>query len=278
MARIAQTWLTAFLCVCGSVAPGSVRLVSTSPQITELLFQLGKGGDIVATSLMSDYPAEARRIPVIGPQLSPGAEHILRFHPDWVLVDSSVTNPALARALRALRIPVFTFHLSSVEKLLTESQRFLETVYPGQPNPRLARLRQCATALPKPGSRFRYLAVAWLSPTILVGRDAFLSGLLASLGGENALPESWHIEYPQVSEEWLLNQKVDRVYYMQQDGQDLQIARDLVGKLWPGRAVEIKRLAFDHFARATFTPLLHLDELVPSAVNAPMKECIESQH
>ena len=48
---------------------------------------------------------------------------------------------------------------------------------------------------------------------------------------------------------------------MQQDGQDTKMARELVAKLWPGRAVALQRLAFDDFARATFTPLLHLDEL-----------------
>ena len=61
------------------------RIISLSPSITEILFALGKGEDIVATSAYSLYPEGAKKIPIVGGYESPHLEKILAFSPTLVI-------------------------------------------------------------------------------------------------------------------------------------------------------------------------------------------------
>ena len=53
------------------------RLVSLSPSITEILYALGVGEEIVATSSYSLYPPAAQKLPIIGGYTNPHMEKIL---------------------------------------------------------------------------------------------------------------------------------------------------------------------------------------------------------
>ncbi|MBC8236204.1 ABC transporter substrate-binding protein, partial [bacterium] len=55
-----------------------LRIVSLSPAITEILFELGVGGQIVGVSEHSDYPPEAKKIPWVGRYDEPNIELILQ--------------------------------------------------------------------------------------------------------------------------------------------------------------------------------------------------------
>ena len=41
------------------------RIISLAPNLTEILFAIGAGNDVVGTSSYSDYPAAAKKIPVV---------------------------------------------------------------------------------------------------------------------------------------------------------------------------------------------------------------------
>src|SRR4051794_8752944 len=90
------------------------RLVTGSPALTELVYQLGKSGDLVAVSSHSLYPHGAESLPTIGPLFNPGIEKIIRFRPDWVLVDSAVTGMELERVLQILSVPHLSLSIASV--------------------------------------------------------------------------------------------------------------------------------------------------------------------
>ncbi|MCK4851054.1 MAG: ABC transporter substrate-binding protein, partial [Phycisphaerae bacterium] len=62
-----------------------LRIVSLSPAITEILFELGLGEQIVGVSKRSDYPPAARKIPRVGEYGDPNIELILRAKPDLVI-------------------------------------------------------------------------------------------------------------------------------------------------------------------------------------------------
>ncbi|MEA1918176.1 MAG: helical backbone metal receptor, partial [Campylobacterota bacterium] len=61
------------------------RVVSLSPSITEILFALNKGEDIVATSEFSLYPNEATALPKIGSYTNPNIEKIISYEPTLVI-------------------------------------------------------------------------------------------------------------------------------------------------------------------------------------------------
>jgi iron complex transport system substrate-binding protein len=61
------------------------RIISLSPAITEILFELGLGEQIVGVSEYSDYPPAARQIPRMGKYGDPNIELIIRAKPDLVV-------------------------------------------------------------------------------------------------------------------------------------------------------------------------------------------------
>lgn len=61
------------------------RLVSLSPSVTEILYALGVGEEIVGTSSYSLYPLAAQKLPIIGGYTNPHIEKILNMKPTLVI-------------------------------------------------------------------------------------------------------------------------------------------------------------------------------------------------
>ncbi len=78
------------------------RIVSLSATVTEDLFAIGAGAQVVAVDKTSDYPASAPHTSLDAYQLN--AEAVAAYHPDLV-VESGLT-PAQVDQLEALKLPV----------------------------------------------------------------------------------------------------------------------------------------------------------------------------
>jgi ABC-type Fe3+-hydroxamate transport system substrate-binding protein len=87
------------------VKPGSRRLVSLSPAITETLFAIGAGAEIVGVSDYCDYPEVAEKLPHAGTALTPGYEAIVRLAPTMILCEAAASVPK--RELSALGVTKF---------------------------------------------------------------------------------------------------------------------------------------------------------------------------
>ena len=90
-----------FLCVlCGQnvfvalVAQERVatRIVSLVPALTEMLFAVGAGSQVVGVSSYDDFPPEVQSRPRVGALLDPDVERILSLKPDLVLMYASQTD------------------------------------------------------------------------------------------------------------------------------------------------------------------------------------------
>ena len=78
------------------------RIVSLSPTVTEDLFAIGAGKQVVAVDQDSDYPSRAPRTSLSG--FTPNVEAIASYHPDLVFISYNPDN--LASQLRKLGIKV----------------------------------------------------------------------------------------------------------------------------------------------------------------------------
>ena len=250
-----------FMMTVGCSNPAfAVRLVGTSPQVTEWIFQLGKGADLVAVSAMSDFPDAARSLPRLGPLFAPAIERIILFSPDWVISDGWTDSTSFDRALTAMKLAQFLVRVTSIHSLFDESLRFLKEVYHSPENSELAHFRQCIPK-PIPGDHFSFLAFVWASPPILFGHSTFLSDLIVHTGGENVLPPSWTAAFPQVSEEWLIKQVFSILYFLDDGPESTATIHKLAEKLWPKKSISFIPLSTSLFARASFTPLVHSDKV-----------------
>ncbi|MDR3477940.1 MAG: cobalamin-binding protein [Gammaproteobacteria bacterium] len=98
----------------------ATRIISLAPDLTELLFAVGAGHQIVGVVRGSDFPDEARALPVVATYNSLNEEAILALHPDLIVVwlgNSAVQRERLSRGT----VPVFFSHqrdLSDVPKTM----------------------------------------------------------------------------------------------------------------------------------------------------------------
>ncbi|TAK15844.1 MAG: hypothetical protein EPO35_06445 [Acidobacteria bacterium] len=83
------------------------RIVSIVPAVTEMLFAMGAGPQVVGVGSYDHFPAEAERLPKVGALLDPDFEKILSLRPDLVVVYDSQTD-FIARLQRA-SIPIFHY-------------------------------------------------------------------------------------------------------------------------------------------------------------------------
>ncbi len=96
------------------------RIISLSPSITEIIFALGKGDKMVATSSYSLYPKEAQKLPIIGGYENPHLEKILSYSP--TLVVGQNFNQSTLENLKKFHIKTLQLNLktlSNIQKSIT---------------------------------------------------------------------------------------------------------------------------------------------------------------
>ena len=67
------------------------RIISLVPALTEMLFAIGSGPQVVGVSSFDDYPPEVKSLPRVGALVDPDMERILSLRPDLVIVYGSQT-------------------------------------------------------------------------------------------------------------------------------------------------------------------------------------------
>jgi iron complex transport system substrate-binding protein len=199
------------------MAPGAWahRWIATSPETTEILFQIGGGNFVVGALEGSQYPPEAARLPTIGSLFNPSLEKTLELKPSLVVLDTHNINPSFATSLKALHVPTFTWDTSSPTSLLSEVRRFVAEQKISL-SPQVALWEECVQSArtQPPTSALRYLAFVWMEPPIVLGSRAFLSQLLSLLGYENVVGVNLQSPYLPVTQEWILSQTMDRILYL----------------------------------------------------------------
>jgi iron complex transport system substrate-binding protein len=68
------------------------RIVSLIPAVTEMLFAIGAGPQVVAVSSFDHYPPAVESLPRVGALLDPDLERILSLKPDLVILYGSQTD------------------------------------------------------------------------------------------------------------------------------------------------------------------------------------------
>src|SRR5260370_23662688 len=81
---------------------GKERIVSLAPSITETLFALGAGPEVVGVSRYCDYPKAVLSLPKVGDFLTPNIEAIAATRPTIVIGLISSSDQREFRALRAM--------------------------------------------------------------------------------------------------------------------------------------------------------------------------------
>ncbi len=87
--------------------PVPTRIISLIPAVTEMLFAIGAGPQVVAVSSFDTYPVEVSKLPRVGALIDPDVERILSLRPDLVAVYGSQAN--LRAQLARANIPLYVY-------------------------------------------------------------------------------------------------------------------------------------------------------------------------
>lgn len=90
-----------------SVEQRPSRIISAIPAVTEMLFAIGAGPQVVAVGSFDTYPPEIAGLARVGALIDPDLEKMLALRPDLVVVYE--TQVDLRRQLERARIPVFRY-------------------------------------------------------------------------------------------------------------------------------------------------------------------------
>lgn len=83
------------------------RVISLAPNTTELIYYIGAGSQLVAVTSYSDYPAEAKRLPIVGDFRQIDLERVLAMKPDLLVVWQGGNPQKQLERLKKAGIPVF---------------------------------------------------------------------------------------------------------------------------------------------------------------------------
>ncbi len=189
------------------------RVISLSPAVTETLFAIGAGNQVVGVTEFCNYPAAATTKTKVGgfSGATISVEQIVALKPDMVVL-SATMHAKLIPLLDQVRITSFAVEPASFADVyrdiqtlgaLTGHDKEAEAVVSTMQNRILAVQR-----LPSPKAKPRVFWELWHDPLMTAGGPTFITEAIALAGGVNIfgdLKEQW----PQVSFEELLVRKPD---------------------------------------------------------------------
>jgi iron complex transport system substrate-binding protein len=214
MRRLVVACLLLVACACQQPTPVSAspprRVVSLAPSVTEMLFAMGCGPDVVGTDDFSDFPPAARALPKVG-RMQPDLETIVSLKPDVVIGIAAGSHPKLRSALDALHIPLIivrTERLDDIPAAMQQLGAMLSCPRRDESvralRDALARQRRIRTPTP------RVLFAAWADPLYVAGRETFADDIFKLTGASNAVEATG---WPTLSIETLIVHPPDLILY-----------------------------------------------------------------
>lgn len=188
------------------------RIVSLAPNITDSLFAAGAGAYVVGTSRFTEYPAEAKKVPVVGDATMIDLERIVGLKPDIVVVWKSGNAASQVEKLTRLGIPVFyseTTRLADVSATTRRLGRLAGTSEAADKeaaafDASLARLRQSYVGK----KRLKVFFQIWDRPLMTIGHAQIIDDALDLCGGDNIFADLTQAA-PTVAREAVLTRNPD---------------------------------------------------------------------
>lgn len=188
------------------LAKTPTRIVSLAPSVTEMLFAIGAGNQLVGVTQFCNYPPEALKKPKVG-YANPNLESLVALQPDLVVAPNEVLKPDIVSKLEQLKIPVFVLAEKNVEDIFGHLQTLGRMVDRSTDanavamnlRRQIAEIRQRTEGV----SPVRVLYVLNSQPLITVGPGSFIDQLIVLAGGVNVAGKS-STAYPRLSMEAVL--------------------------------------------------------------------------
>jgi iron complex transport system substrate-binding protein len=202
------------------------RVICLMPSVTDTVFALGAGDDVVGISDYTKYPAAALTKPSVGDLIKPSIETILSLHPDLVIGYQPKGPLEVTDQLERAGVPIFLVSPHGIAGIMrsveTIGQALNRTLQADALVHSLQHRVDSVRALTKGQPAPRVFMPVWYDPITTIGRNAFITEIIDAAGGHSVtddLPEEW----PTISMEVVLDRAPDALLLVRGGKTTLQV-------------------------------------------------------
>lgn len=191
-----------------SAKPNELRLIALAPHVVEMLYLLGVGDQIVATTSFADYPEEAKKIPVIGGYNGIQIERVLTLKPDLVIAWEGGNKKDDLEQLERLGIKVYRTKTDKLEEIAVELKvigRLVGREAEAEKESALF-LKQLSEIRQQNQNKVKvkFFYQLWNEPLRAMAAESWINSLVEGCGAVNIFDQS-NGDYPQVSIENIIS-------------------------------------------------------------------------
>ncbi len=198
-------------------SPLPKRIISLKPNITELLFEIGAGDQVVGVTTWCDKPEAAKKLPKVADYIKPNVEMIMALKPDLVVTSTENSIKTPIDVIEKLGVPVLLLPFQSIDDLVASTKKLGDATGHGKEATDLIRNINDITANKTANDR-KTLIIVGKRPLIAAGPKTFLSQLIHLSGGKNIIESK--IPYPHVNMELVLASNPDVIIDLSMGSED----------------------------------------------------------
>jgi iron complex transport system substrate-binding protein len=170
------------------------RIISLSPNTTEILFHIGAGNKIVGADEYSNYPSAANDIIRVNNHAAANYELIISLKPDLVIAWQSGNGEKIISRLRELGLPVFVVETQAMVDIPSLYSRLGQlSGHSKQANQQadiFAEKLQGLSQLFATRQKVRTFYQIWNDPLMTLNGDHILTDIIELCGGVNVFEDS----------------------------------------------------------------------------------------
>ena len=196
---------------------GKPTIVSLAPSLTEMVFAIGAGDQLVGRTSACDWPAAASKVPVVGAFGRPSLELLASIHPDLV-VDVDLADEETGKKISALGIQRENITCKSPDDIPAALRKLGKLTGHTRKADSLATSISQSLAMFKKQAEGRqnkksvYLEI-WDDPLWTGGKGSYTSALIAYAGGRN-IGDVVNKDYFEISQEWVIEKSPEVIACM----------------------------------------------------------------
>lgn len=205
------------------------RIVSLAPSLTETLFALGLGDNVVGCSKFCKYPPQAEKLPKVGGFIDTDFEAIIKLRPSCVVLTR--TEADTSQRLRKLKVPVLEVPIADFDEIKASFDFIGRALGRREQAARLTAEFEKNMNSTDAQKRRTAVIVIWRDYGNGVVRDvqaastSSIYGRLADASGLDLLPNT-KVQYPTLTPELLLSLQPDCIFELLPDCRDVAAAKE----------------------------------------------------
>lgn len=184
------------------------RIVSLSPGLTEILFAIGAGDDVVGVTQFCDYPPDALKIDKVGSGFRPSAEKIASLKPTLVFGSVEGGEKSLKRQLDGLGIENYFFRSKDADDII-HSIKQISLLLDINSETLVEELQSHFNSETKTDKSGLFLV--GVDPFSAAGASTFVNDIMNCAGVRNIAADSFD-GYVLVSYEYILSENPDYIF------------------------------------------------------------------